>query len=218
MRDETDSAGLPAAPPGNHGRDQRADRRVALLLRAGKLVSPEGEFLCIVRDASAGGIKVKLLHSLPGAGTFDLELANGEVYPLELVWQADGHAGFRFLERPIDVHGLVDEPSSFPKRGLRLRLTLPVIVIEAGEERPALLRDISQHGAQIEIEPGLAVGQRIALHGSGLPEMQATVRWRRRAAHGLVFQRGFRLDELAELVGRLREAERSEDAGKRAAC
>lgn len=167
MRDETDSAGLPAAPPGNHGRDQRADRRVALLLRAGKLVSPEGEFLCIVRDASAGGIKVKLLHSLPGAGTFDLELANGEVYPLELVWQADGHAGFRFLERPIDVHGLVDEPSSFPKRGLRLRLTLPVIVIEAGEERPALLRDISQHGAQIEIEPGLAVGQRIALHGSG---------------------------------------------------
>lgn len=218
MRDETDSAGLPAAPPSNHGRDQRADRRVALLLRAGKLVSPEGEFLCIVRDASAGGIKVKLLHSLPGAGTFDLELANGEVYPLELVWQADGHAGFRFLERPIDVHGLVDEPSSFPKRGLRLRLTLPVIVIEAGEERPALLRDISQHGAQIEIEPGLAVGQRIALHGSGLPEMQATVRWRRRAAHGLVFQRGFRLDELAELVGRLREAERSEDAGKRAAC
>jgi len=218
MRDETDSAGLPAAPPGNHGRDQRADRRVALLLRAGKLVSPEGEFLCIVRDASAGGIKVKLLHSLPGAGTFDLELANGEVYPLELVWQADGHAGFRFLERPIDVHGLVDEPSSFPKRGLRLRLTLPVIVIEAGEERPALLRDISQHGAQIEIEPGLAVGQRSALHGSGLPEMQATVRWRRRAAHGLVFQRGFRLDELAELVGRLREAERSEDAGKRAAC
>lgn len=218
MSQETDSAGLPAAPPGNHGVDQRSDRRVALLLRAGKLVSPEGEFLCIVRDASAGGIKVKLLHSLPGAGTFDLELANGEVYPLELVWQADGHAGFRFLERPIDVHGLVDEPSSFPKRGLRLRLTLPVIVTEAGEQRPALLHDISQHGAQIEIEPGLAVGQRIALHGSGLPELQATVRWRRRAAHGLVFQRGFRLDELAELVGRLRTAQSAQNAGKRAAC
>ena len=218
MNQETDSAGLPAAPPGNHGAEQRNDRRVALLLRAGKLVSPEGEFLCIVRDASAGGIKARLLHSLPAGGTFDLELANGEIYPLALVWQADGHAGFRFLERPIDVHGLVDEPSSYPKRGLRLRLTLPVTLTEAGQERPAMLRDISQHGAQIEIEPGLAVGQRIALHGSGLPEMQATVRWRRRAAHGLVFQRGFRLDELAELVGRLREAERSEDAGKRAAC
>ncbi|MFN3517142.1 MAG: hypothetical protein ACK4YM_08290 [Novosphingobium sp.] len=34
----------------------------------------------------------------------------------------------------------------------------------------------------------------------------ATLRWRRRAAHGLVFRRSFRLDELAELVGHLREA------------
>lgn len=214
MRDETDSAALPAAPPA----EQRSDRRVALLLRAGKLVSPEGEFLCIVRDASAGGIKARLLHDLPGSGTFDLELANGESYPIELVWQADGHAGFRFLERPIDVHGLVDEPSTFPKRALRLRLTLPVTVTEADEERPALLRDISQHGAQIGIEPGLAVGQRITLHGPGLPPQEATVCWRRRAAHGLVFQRGFRLDELAELVARLRHTQSAGNAGKRAAC
>ena len=218
MNQETDSAGLPAAPPGNQGLDQRSDRRVALLLRAGKLVSPAGEFLCIVRDVSAGGIKARLLHDLPGTGGFDLELANGEVYPLELIWQKDGQAGFRFLERPIDVHGLVDEPCSLPKRGLRLRLTMPVTVIEGGAERAAVLRDISQHGAQIEIEPGLAIGRRIALHGSGLPEMQATVRWRRRAAHGLVFQRGFRLDELAELVGRLRTADIAGNAGKRAAC
>ncbi|NCU12702.1 MAG: PilZ domain-containing protein [Sphingomonadaceae bacterium] len=217
MSQATDSAGPPAAPPGNPDLDQRSDRRVSLLLRAGKLVSPDGEFLCIVRDASAGGIKARLLHGLPGSGTFDLELANGEVYPLQLVWQAAGHAGFRFLDRPIDVHGLVDEPSSFPKRGLRLRLTMPVSVTEAGEERPAVLRDISQHGAQIEIEPGLAVGQRIALRGSGLPAMQATVRWRRRGAHGLVFQRGFRLDELAELVGRLRDGESGKSPGNRAA-
>jgi len=33
-----------------------------------------------------------------------------------------------------------------------------------------------------------------------------------------VFQRGFRLDELAELVGRLRQAQGTENAGKRAAC
>lgn len=218
MSQETDSAGLPAAPPGNEGLDQRSDRRVALLLRAGKLVSPAGEFLCIVRDVSAGGIKARLLHDLPGTGSFDLELANGEVYPLELIWQKDGHAGFRFLERPIDVHGLVDEPCSLPKRGLRLRLTMPVTVIEGGAERAAVLRDISQHGAQIEIEPGLAVGQRIELRGPGLPDLQATVRWRRRGAHGLVFQRGFRLDELAELVGRLRSWESGENASNRAAC
>lgn len=214
MRDNSDSAGLPAKAL----LEQRSDSRVALLLRAGKLVSPEGEFLCIVRDASNGGIKARLLHDLPGARTFDLELANGESYPIELIWQADGHAGFRFLDRPIDVHGLVEETCPFPKRGLRLRLSLPVSVKEGGESRPAQLRDISQHGAQIEIEPGLAIGQRIGLGGCGLPDLEATVRWRRRAAHGLVFQRGFRLDELAELVGRLRDSENGESPGNRAAC
>lgn len=186
--------------------DQRSDSRVSLLLRAGKLIAQQGEFLCIVRDVSAGGIKVRVLHDLPTAGQFDLELANGENYPLELVWQAEGYAGFRFLDRPIDLVGVVDEPSQFPKRGIRLRLELP-IAIKVGEElRPAKLCDISQHGAQIEIEPGLAIGQRVSICSDGLADLESRVRWRRRKTCGLVFQRGFRLDELARLAAQLRDA------------
>lgn len=185
--------------------NQRAARRVALLLRAGKLVSEHGEFLCILRDASTGGVKARLFHELPPAQRFAVELANGQRFPIELVWQRDGHAGFRFLGGPIDVHELTDESSDLPKRDIRLRVSAPVSV-RIGEERHAgLLRDLSQNGAQIEIEPVLAIGQQVSLAVEGLPRLVARVRWRRGKAHGVIFQRGFRLDELAALIGQLQQ-------------
>lgn len=193
----------PQCEPVESPPDQRGARRVALLLKAGKLVSENGEFLCILRDASSGGIKARLFHELPQSRRFSLELSNGESFPIELVWQRDGHAGFRFLERPIDAVELVDEASAFPKRGIRLHLSVPINVRGGQDERTGVLLDLSQHGARIEIEPALAIGQPITLQVEGLPELDARVRWRRRSAHGVIFQRGFRLDELATLVARL---------------
>jgi PilZ domain len=185
--------------------NQRASRRVALLLRAGKLVSEQGEFLCILRDASTGGLKARLFHALPPAQRFAVELANGQRFPIELVWQRDGHAGFRFLGRPIDVHQLTDESADFPKRDIRLRVSAPVAVQIGDERYSGLLRDLSQNGAQIDIAPAIAIGQQVSLAVEGLPVLVAKVRWRRGLAHGVIFQRGFRLDELAALIGQLRQ-------------
>jgi hypothetical protein len=182
---------------------QRAAKRVALLLRAGKLVSEAGEFLCILRDASAGGLKARLFHELPPAQRFAVELANGQRFPIELVWQRDGHAGFRFMGGPVDVHELTDESSDFPRREIRLRVCAPVAVHFGEERHGGLLRDLSQNGAQIDIAPGLAIGQQVSLAVEGLPRLVARVRWRRGKAHGVIFQRGFRLDELAALIGQL---------------
>lgn len=184
--------------------DQRAAQRFTLLLRAGKLISAAGEYLCIVRDASTTGIKARLFHELPGTDRFDLELGNGDRYPVEPVWQRDGHAGFRFAEGPIDVHALMDESTPFPKRSIRLRLELPVLVTPAGgAAQLGQLSDLSQQGALIQAAPGFALGQQIRLEAPGLPARHARVRWRSGAAHGLVFQEAFRLDELALIAHRL---------------
>lgn len=191
-----------AAVPDPH--DQRAARRFALLLRAGKLASEAGEYLCILRDASATGIKARLFHGLPPAHAFTLELGNGDRYRVEPVWQREGHVGFRFADGPIDVHTLMDEGSPFPKRSIRLKLALPLVVTPVGgASRTAQLLDLSQQGARIEAAPGLALGQQVRIEAPGLPARHARVRWRRGAAHGLVFQEAFRLDELAVLAHRL---------------
>lgn len=190
----------PATSDDPSGAELRAEQRIAVLLRAGRLVTPTGEFLCILRAVSANGIKVRLFHDLPDPGPFTLELGNEQSYPLELVWQRDGHAGFRFVQGSIDIQALVDEAGDYPKRQIRLRLTLPVAIADGRGERAAELRDISQNGALIMIEPSLAIGQRVRLECDGLPLLEAAVRWRRHKAHGLVFQRSFRMDELAQIA------------------
>ena len=199
--------------------DQRAAARFTLLLRAGKLVSDAGEFLCIVRDASTTGIKARLFHELPQDDRFDLELGNGDRYPVEPVWERDGHAGFRFAAGPIDVHALMDESTPFPKRSIRLRLELPLLVCPAGgAARLGQLLDLSQQGALVMATPGFALGQQVRIEAPGLPARHARVRWRRGAAHGLVFQEGFKLDELAVIAHRLQAGDPAPVTARKHGC
>lgn len=180
--------------------DLRIAPRLALTLRAAKLVSPAGEFLCIVRDISATGIKVKLFHSVPAGQRFALELGNCERHRLEQIWERDGYAGFKFSESSIDVAALLDETTLFPRRQIRLRLDLQVRLSADGSGQDALLRDISQQGALIESTPQLALGQQLRLKADGLPALTAKIQWRRKSAHGLVFEQAFKLDELARIA------------------
>jgi hypothetical protein len=194
--------GLAASP------DQRAAQRYTLLLLTAKLIAPVGEFLCILRDVSATGLKARLFHDLPDTADWQLELGSGARYPLEPVWLAHGHAGFRFGSAPVDPHRLMDqEAGPFPKRHIRLRLELPVLLWADGVARPGQLNDVSQLGAQIEADPPLALRQLVRIEAPGLPLRHARVRWRRGTTHGVVFHEAFRLDELAVLVARLQGVE-----------
>lgn len=193
-------AAQPADAPRPH--DQREAQRFTLILRAGKLITARGEFLVVLRDLSSGGIRVRFFHPLDNPGPCEIELASGARYPLECAWQANDQAGFRFVDRPVDIHELLEEAGPFPKRSIRLRLAcpLPLKLHSADRVHEARLRDLSQHGAAIESAAGLAIGQRIELVAGLLGPIAAQVRWRRGLIYGLVFQQGFRLDELARLA------------------
>lgn len=193
----TDSAELRAAP------------RISLVLRAAKLVGSKGEYLCILRDVSATGLKLRLFHPLPGAGPFSIELGTGERYPVEPVWEADGHAGLRFVGGPIDTTGLVDDTGPFPKRQLRLALDRPVMIRTNGLSLPAQLTDLSQHGARIALQYPLALQQLVEVGGGEIPPRHGRVQWRKGHDYGLVFHDGFRLDELALLVARIQNRSQS---------
>jgi hypothetical protein len=185
------------------GSELRSAPRVSLMLRAAKLVSPAGEFLCILRDVSATGLKARLFHPVPPGEPIMLELGNGARYPLEPVWTEDDHVGFQFCNGPVDLTELVDEASHFPKRQLRLKLALPITVATPAGLMEGVLHDLSQHGALIEVDHFLALRQIVKLGSADFPDRHARVRWRNGKAHGLVFHEGFRMDELALLVERL---------------
>jgi hypothetical protein len=198
-----------AARPDTAGIKHRAAERFTLMLRVAKLVSTHGEYACVIRDVSVSGVRLRLFHDLPAERHLMLVLANGESYFVENVWEREREAGFQF-SAPIDVTAFMTESSRFPKRQVRLALDLPAVLAIRDTSSSIIIRDLSQHGAQIETDRVLFVGQHLRLKANRLPQIFASVRWGNASNYGLVFQNSFRLDELAQAIWAIREpAERT---------
>lgn len=193
--------------PQSGGAELRGAERYALLLRIAKLIGDGCEFLCVLRDASATGVAVKLFHPLPAGMPLMLEMPNGDRHPLQLVWENEGRAGFRFL-MPVEIDRFISGPSAYPSRPVRASVNIPVMAVIAGRPVQAQICNISQQGALLTCSEHLAVMQRIRIEGTDLPDLFATVRWRREMDYGLVFENTFTLSQLAELLNTLHRHQR----------
>jgi hypothetical protein len=182
--------------------EQRVAPRVTLLIRPAKLVTPEGEFVCVIRDVSATGVSVRLFHPLPAGEQAMLETETGSQVAMRRMWVRDHEAGFQF-DQPIDVTALVGEIGTYRKRKLRIGVELPVTVTVLGQGHPAVIRNLSQQGARIEADMRLAMAQMVRLRSDHLPEIRAKVRWRRGNQYGLVFEDTFSLGEFAQIAALL---------------
>lgn len=181
------------------GENLRDAQRFALLIRTAKLVCETGEYLCIVRDISASGVRLRLFHDLPAAENISLQLSNGYTYPLACVWQRDDHAGFRFTDR-IDVHDFMEEPSKWPRRPIRLHFQIPGTVIADDLANASVVHNISRYGARIETDRYLALQQKMILDIPGAARINASICWRSGRLYGLVFRQTFTFEELARLA------------------
>ena len=182
--------------------DQRAAPRFTLLIRAAKLVTREGEFLCVIRDASESGISMRIFHPLPRCDGMILELQNGDRYGVELVWQEEDRAGFRF-NIEADINRIIESPSRFAKRPVRLNIGAAAEIEAMGRAEHAVFQDISQQGAKLACSRSFAIDERVKLRADGMPEIFAKIRWRREGTCGLVFEETFQYGELARIARRL---------------
>lgn len=176
--------------------DMRDAPRSSLMFRTAKMLCESGEYICVVRDVSATGARLRLFHAPPPDEHLFLELANGDRYAMERVWMRDDHVGFRF-SCTIDVDHFIAEPSPYPRRPIRLKLHRPADIVADGIASPAVLLDLSQQGARVEAGRKFALEQKLWLAVEGQPERFGCVRWRNGYTHGLVLQQSFKLDELA---------------------
>ena len=193
--------------PEQPGDEQRTAPRFTLLIRAAKLVSAQGEFVCVIRDVSESGVSVRLFHGLPSCKDFALHMPAGAVYEISRVWHRGNEAGFTFAEG-VEVEKLVNESSEYPKRGLRLALCFPVTVNMLAGSFEALVENVSQQGARLTCEALLAIDQSVRIQipapGGGKPrEVRAKVRWRRDQHYGVVFDDTFTLGDFARLAALL---------------
>lgn len=184
------------------GPEQRAAPRFISLIRAAKLVCGQGEFVCVIRDVSATGVSVRTFHRLPTDAAIALELQNGETYELELVRSEGFEASYRFVT-PIAVEQLIQEDWGYPKRQLRLNIMLPLVVSALTGRGMAVTLNVSQQGARIECDHVFSIDQRVTISCDQLPDIRCTVRWRKDANYGLVFEDTFTLADFAKLAAKV---------------
>ena len=184
--------------------DQRQAARYIPIIRTAKLIAPAGEMLCVVRDVSATGLRIRLFSPLPTGAEMLLEFRNGEQQAVTMVWQKDDTVGLSFANE-INVARLLEDGRMESRRSRPLRLNLEAkgLLHARGETRFAMVRDISQQGAHVECAIRLAVSEPIRFSLGSIAPITAKVRWRREGHYGLVFDQVFSFDELAQLTARL---------------
>lgn len=186
--------------------DLRTAPRFTLLIRAAKLVSPNGEFVCVIRDVSETGISVRLFHALPSGSPLELHMPGGGTYEIQPKWQRENEAGFQFAET-VDVQRLINEAGQYPKRGLRLGVCFPVHVSTLTQRCEAMIINLSQQGARLECDGLFAIDQTLQIKACHpileFSEARAKVRWRRDREYGVVFDDTFTLGDFARLAARL---------------
>lgn len=185
------------------GPELRAAPRFTLLIRAAKLASAQGEFVCVIRDVSESGVSVRLFHALPACSDFALHLPGGSAYEIARVWQRDNEAGFIFAQ-PVAVQQLITETGDYPKRGLRLGLCFPITITTLTQRYEAVVENMSQQGARIACDGLLAIDQAVRVQAPGINgvvhEVRAKVRWRRDSHYGVVFDDTFTLGDFARIA------------------
>lgn len=179
--------------------EQRGAPRYTSLIRSAKIVCTQGEFLCVIRDVSSTGISFRTFHALPDDANIALELQNGETYEITEVRREGFEASYRF-ENPVEVEKLIHETWNFPKRQLRLNIAVPLTISTLTTKAEATTINLSQQGARVECDAAFAIDQKLLVNGDCLPETRATVRWRRDAEYGLVFDHTLSLREFAMLA------------------
>ena len=179
--------------------DPRQDQRHTLMLRTAKVVCQSGEYVCLVRDVSQGGVGLRFFHNVPEERRIFLELANGALYPIERSWTDHGEAGYRFAA-PVMLEDFLSEASQFAHRAMRLRLKVPVLLTVDGTDFRAMLADISRCGAKLTIDRRLPQGAFARFDAVGLPLRFGHIRWRQNNDHGVVFQDPIPLEDLARCL------------------
>ena len=184
----------------NDHSDRRGAPRFALLMQAAKIISCEGEYLCVVHDASTEGVRVRHFGHLPNEKLLKFELSNGEVFPVQCVWHDEVYLGLQF-PAGVDLGRLVKlSTDSLPRRPMRLETVLEGAVSTASAEHCITIRNISQGGACIECREELAVDHPVTLEADALQPVLATVRWRIGTVYGLVFDDPLRCEDLAAVI------------------
>jgi hypothetical protein len=161
-------------PGTRRGKDERRAN-----LRVGIFVSAAGRQLCLIRNLSRGGARVRVYRRFRLGSRATLDLKTGHRIKGTVVWAQQGHVGLEF-DAPVDIEQLFST-ESLAAKGHRARLPRvecdAAATVRVGTQIiKGRVVDISQGGIKLESDQAIEPGEAVVLLPDLYP-LASSVRW-----------------------------------------
>lgn len=198
---ETTLISLNDAPPSMPA-ERREGERFLTLFRVGSLHVGERRELCLIKNVSAGGMRIRAYATIDPGTVVSIELKCGQPVGGQVTWYRDGDAGIEF-DSPIDVVDLLSAGADGPRpRMPRVQVDAAIMLREGANLSRVMLCDLSQGGMKIRCEAWHAPGTNIVVTLPGLSPIAAVICWSDDGFCGVSFNKPLALETL---VGWIRE-------------
>jgi hypothetical protein len=184
--------------------ERRTEERLAAILPIAKLITPQGQLLCRVKNLSAGGLAAELSNPLAADTALEVEFGHDQRIPGVVAWTRKSCVGIRF-DVKVDLRQLLSNRK--PREGFRPRP--PRMEVNCGATvrigklyHRVEMHDISLGGLKVEINDWDCVGKPVIVTVDSLRPIKGRVRWYKAGQAGIVFDSPLRFEELAEWLGK----------------
>ncbi len=184
--------------------ERRTEERLAAILPVAKLITPQGQLLCRVKNLSAGGLAAELSNPLAADTPLEVEFSHDQRIPGVVAWTRKGSVGIRF-DAKVDLRQLLSNRKpreGFQPRPPRMDVNCGATVRIGELYHRVEMRDISLGGLKVEINDWDCVGKSVIVTVDSLRPIKGRVRWYRAGQAGIVFDAPLRFEELAEWLGK----------------
>lgn len=185
--------------------DRREGERHLTLFRVGAVTVGERRELCLIKNISAGGMKVRPYCDFAEGQRVAIEVKTGMTVPGTVTWLRDGNAGIAF-ERPIDVVEFLSQSlDGVRPRMPRIEVDCTATVREGARLHQVRVCDVSQGGAKVEVRAPLDVRSEVTFTVPGLETRAASVGWSSSTHAGITFNDLLPLAQLVDWLKVLRD-------------
>ena len=184
--------------------EKRTEDRLITILPAAKLVSENANYICRIKNISAGGLMAEVMCPLEVGSKVYIELNSEQRVPGRIVWTREGSLGIKF-DQDVDLRELLANRSQ--RRGLhprppRLQVTCSATVQIGKLYYSVEVHDISLGGMKVAISDWQCAGRDVVVTIESLRPVRGRFRWYREGNAGIVFDQPLRFEELAEWMGK----------------
>jgi hypothetical protein len=195
---ETTVYSLSDTPPKSG--ERRESIRHMTLFRVGSIAIGERRELCLIKNISCGGMRIRAYGSVDIGARVEIELKCGVPITGHVGWVEDTDAGIIF-DAQIDVLDLLNNSLKGPKpRMPRVEANCIVGVREGANSLRVKACDISQGGIKVASETYFEPGSDVVVTVPGLSPIAGVVRWSEGGFVGMSFNRPIALELLVAWI------------------